>query len=156
MLTLWNAFDDMFAEDPWLRAARPRREYRPAVDVVENERHFLITADVPGLGAEELDITVDNNVLTVSGERKFEKKDEHQGYQRVERHYGSFRRSLTLPEGVNQDGIEANVENGILTVQVPKPVAALPKKVQVKASGLATKAKKLFTKSAEEAAPPAS
>lgn len=156
MLTLWNAFDDLF-NDEWTRPVRWQREFRPAVDVSEEENHYLVTADVPGMKAEDLDITVENNVLSVSGERKFEKKDDKQGYHRIERHFGSFKRSFTLPEGVDTEAIEANVENGALTIRIPKPVMALPKKVKVSAGGLTEKAKKLFSKtSSEEAGAPAS
>lgn len=156
MLTLWNAFDDLF-NDEWARPVRWQREFRPAVDVSEDENHYLVTADVPGMKAEDLDITVENNVLSVSGERKFEKKDDKQGYHRVERHYGSFKRSFALPEGVDTEAIEANVENGALSIRIPKPTMALPRKVKVKAGTLTEKAKKLFTKgSSEEAGAPAS
>ena len=157
MLTLWNAFDDLF-NDQFARPVRYRaeREFRPAVDVSEDENHYLVTADVPGMKAEDLDITVDNNVLTVSGERKFEKKDERHGYHRVERHYGSFKRSFALPEGVDAGAIEANVENGALAIKIPKPVVAKPRKVKVKAGTLTEKAKKLFTKPASEETAPAS
>ena len=156
MLTLWNAFDDIFADDPWVRPARSRREFRPAIDVTEDEKHFLVTADIPGLGPEDIDVSVENNVLTLSGERRMETKDDQRGYHRVERSYGSFRRAFTLPEGVNTDAIEANVTNGTLTVTIPKPVLALPKKVKVKTGGLTEKAKKLFHKSQGEEATPAS
>lgn len=150
MLTLWNAFDDLFNDD-WARPVRwQQREFRPAVDVSEDEKYYTVTADVPGMKAEDLDITVENNVLSVAGERKFEKKDEKHGYHRVERHYGSFKRSFALPEGVDSGAIEANVDNGALTIRIPKPALALPKKVQVKAGSLTEKAKKLFGKSKTE------
>ena len=157
MLTLWNAFDDLFADDNWTRPVRWQREFRPDIDVSEEENAYLVTADVPGMKAEDLDITVENNVLSFSGERKFEKKDEKHGYHRVERHYGSFKRSFALPEGVDSDAIEANVENGALTIRIPKPALALPKKVKVSAGSLTEKAKKLFSKaSTEETTAPAS
>jgi HSP20 family protein len=158
MLTLWNAFDDLF-NDQWARPVhyQAQREFRPAVDVSEGENHYLVTADVPGMKAEDLDITVDNNVLTVSGVRKLEKKDEKHGYHRVERHYGSFKRSFALPEGVDTEAIEANVENGSLGIRIPKPAVAQPRKVKVGAGTLTEKAKKLFTKpSTEETTAPAS
>jgi HSP20 family protein len=80
---------------------------------------------------EEVDITVENGVLTISGERKAEKKEEKDGYRRVERSHGSFRRAFTLPKGVDADAIRATVEHGQLRVVVPKPVAELPRKVKV-------------------------
>lgn len=157
MLTVWNAFDDLFNDDFWGRPLPRRRGFAPSVDIGEDEKYFLVSADLPGIKPEDLDIHVENNVLTIRGERKYEQKGEKQGYYRVERHYGAFQRSFMLPEGVDQDAIEANLEHGTLTLRVPKPVASLPKKVKVSVGGLGEKAKKLFGKKTEEtAAPPAS
>ena len=156
MLTVWNAFNDLFNDDVWGRPLPARRSFAPSVDIGEDDKSYLITADVPGMKPEDLDIQVENNVLTLRGERKYENKSERQGYHRVERHYGSFQRSFTLPEGVDADKIEAGVENGILTLRVPKPVASLPKKVKVSVGGLTDKAKKLFSKKSEETTTPAS
>ena len=142
MLTVWNAFNDIFNDDFWgrplstqssalpsaLSSALPSalRSFVPRVDISEDEKHYLVTADVPGMKPEELDIQVENNVLTIRGERKYESRGEKHGYHRIERHYGSFQRSFALPEGVNAEAIEATVENGTLTLSVPKPAAALP------------------------------
>ncbi len=150
MLTVWNAFNDLFDDELWGRPLPAQRRFVPAIDVGENDKHYLVTADIPGMKPEDLDIQVENNVLTIRGERKYESKGEKQGYHRIERHYGSFQRSFTLPEGVDADKIEANVENGTLTLMVPKPVTALPRKVKVSVGGLAEKAKQLFSKKNEE------
>lgn len=150
MLTVWNAFNDMFNDDLWGRPLTTQRNFVPRVDIGEDENTYLVTADVPGMKPEELDIQVENNVLTIRGERKYESRGEKHGYHRIERHYGSFQRSFALPEGVNAEAIEANVENGTLTLRVPKPVTALPKKVKVSVGGLTEKAKKLFGKKSEE------
>ncbi|SRR5690606_38800544 len=150
MLTVWNAFDDLFNDDLWGRRWPVRRSFVPSVDIGEDDTSYLITADVPGMKPEDLDIQVENNVLTLRGERKYENKTERQGYHRVERQYGSFQRSFTLPEGVDADKIEASVENGTLTLRVPKPAASLPKKVKVSVGSLTDKAKKLFGKKNEE------
>ena len=150
MLTVWNAFNDMFNDEFWGRPTAGPRNYVPSVDISEDENSYLVSADVPGMKPEDIDIQVENNVLTIRGERKYETQGKQQGYRRVERHYGQFQRSFALPEGVNPDAIEANVANGMLTLRVPKPATALPKKVKINVGGLAEKAKKLFTKKDEE------
>jgi HSP20 family protein len=143
-------------DDFWSRPLPARRSFVPSVDIAEDNKHFLVTADVPGMKPEDIDIQVENNVLTIRGERKHEVKGEKHGYHRIERHYGSFQRAFTLPEGVDADKIEASVEHGTLVLRVPKPVSALPKKVKVNVGSLADKAKKLFGQKSDEAAPSAS
>lgn len=150
MLTVWNAFNDMFNDEFFARPSTPQRSFVPSVDITEDEKSYLVTADVPGMKPEEIDVQVENNVLTIRGERKYETQGKQQGYRRVERHYGRFQRSFALPEGVNAEAIEANVDNGTLTLRVPKPTTALPRKVKVNVGGLAEKAKKLFSKKDEE------
>ena len=150
MLTVWNAFNDLFADDFWPRSAPARREYLPAVDVSEDDGSYLVNADLPGLKPEDVNVTVENNVLTVSGERSFENRSERHGYHRIERRYGSFKRSFALPEGVDVDSIEALVEHGTLTVKIPKPQVAQTKKIQVAAGSLKEKAKGLFSKPKKE------
>jgi len=151
MLTVWNAFNDLFNDEFFARPTAAMRTFVPSVDITEDEKSYLVTADVPGMKPDEIDVQVENNVLTIRGERKYETQGEHQGYRRLERHYGRFQRSFALPEGVNADAIEASVDNGTLTLRVPKPVTALPRKVKVNVGGgLAEKAKKLFSKKEEE------
>jgi len=150
MLTLWNPFNDLFDDYLWPRFEPTRQEYRPAVDVTEDENSYIVSADVPGLTPEDVNVTVEQNLLTVSGERSLEKKSEHQGYRRIERRYGSFKRSFTLPEGVDVERIEALVEHGTLTVRIPKPAVIQPKKIKVIAGSLKDKAKGLFSKASKE------
>ena len=155
MLTVWNAFNDMFNDEFWGRPlpgqrTTAQRNFVPTVDIGEDENSYLVTADVPGMKPEEIDIQVDNNVLTIRGERKSETRGKQHGYHRVERHYGTFQRSFSLPEGVNAEAIEANVEHGTLTLRVPKPATALPRKVKVSVGGLAEKAKKFLGKKGDE------
>jgi HSP20 family protein len=111
------------------------RRWIPAMDVVETEDHFVLRADLPGLSENDVKIELEDNVLTVSGERKSEHEQRNEGYYRVERAYGSFSRSLTLPEGVDADGIQANFDNGVLEVQIPKPEQQKPRKVQISLGG---------------------
>jgi HSP20 family protein len=137
MLTLWNQFDDLFANDDRFRwpARSLERNFLPAVDIRESKEAYLLTADVPGLSADDVDISVKDGVLTVKGERRSEKRTSEAGYHRVERTLGSFQRSFVLPKGVSSERIDATVAQGVLTVAIPKPVAATPQKIQVRAHG---------------------
>lgn len=107
------------------------RRWIPAMDVVETEDHFVLRADLPGLSESDVKIEVEDNVLTVSGERKSEHEQKGEGYYRVERAFGSFSRSLTLPEGIDADSIQASFDNGVLEVRIPKPEQPKPRKVQI-------------------------
>src|SRR3954451_2249415 len=108
----------------------PRR-WIPAMDLVETEDHFVLKADLPGLSEEDVHIDVEDNILTVSGERKAEHEDKREGYVRVERSYGSFRRSLTLPEGVEPEAVSASFDRGVLEVRIPKPEERKPRRVAI-------------------------
>src|SRR6266851_5516755 len=105
--------------------------WAPAVDISENEHELVVKADLPGIEAKGLDIRVENNVLTIRGERKFEKKVDQDNYLRVERAYGSFARSFALANTVNSDAIKADYQNGVLTLTIPKREEAKPKQIKV-------------------------
>ena len=107
--------------------------FAPALDVVENEKEILVTAELPGMKSEDVTVEVDNNILTLKGEKKseFEKKDAQ--YHIWERSYGTFQRMIPLPRTVKADAIEANIENGILTVKLPKAEEAVGRKIPIKA-----------------------
>ena len=105
--------------------------WAPAVDISENAHELVVKADLPGIDPKELDIRVENNVLTIRGERKFEKKVDQDNYLRVERTYGSFSRSFALANTVNPEGIKADYQNGVLTLVVPKREEAKPKQIKV-------------------------
>src|ERR687887_1688654 len=92
------------------------RRWMPAMDLVETDDHFVLKADLPGLSEGDVNIEVEDNVLTVSGERKSEHEDKREGYYRVERSFGAFRRSLTLPEGIDPEAVEASFDKGVLVV----------------------------------------
>jgi HSP20 family protein len=111
------------------------RRWVPAMDLVETEDHFVLRADLPGLGEDDVDVTLEDNVLTVSGDREAEHESRKEGYYRVERATGSFQRSLTLPEGVDPDGIEASFDKGVLEVRIPKPEERKPRKVAISVGG---------------------
>jgi HSP20 family protein len=115
----------------------PLRRWIPAMDVVETADHFVLRADLPGISENDVNIELDDNVLTISGQRRSEHESGNEGYYRVERASGSFSRSLTLPEGVDADGIQANFDNGVLEVKIPKPEQQKPRKVQISLGGSA-------------------
>src|SRR3984893_3816101 len=105
--------------------------WAPAVDIYENENALVLKADLPDLNEKDLDIQVENNMLTVKGERKFEQKVKEENYLRIERTYGAFSRSFSLPNTVNTEAIKADYKNGVLTVQLPKRAESKPKQVKV-------------------------
>ena len=107
------------------------RRWIPPMDLVESEDHYILHADLPGLSEKDVNIELESGVLTISGERRSELKDQKGGYRRVERAYGSFSRSLTLPEGVNPDAIAASFDRGVLEVRIPKPEQIKPRKVTI-------------------------
>ena len=106
----------------------------PTMDVAETDKEIEITAELPGLEQKDVQINVSDNLLTIKGEKKAEKEQKDKNYHLVERSYGSFERSLQLPEGVNADAIKASIDKGVLKVVVPKPAPAQVKKVEVKAA----------------------
>jgi HSP20 family protein len=125
---------DSFMRDPRSVLEWPfgQRGWEPTVDVAENDQEVTVRAEVPGIKPEELTVTVSGNQLVLAGEKKEESEDKGKGYHRVESRYGSFRRSIPLPEVVDQSQVEAEYANGVLTIHLKKSPAAAPKKVEVK------------------------
>jgi HSP20 family protein len=111
------------------------RRWLPAMDLVETDDHFVLRTDLPGVSEDDVDVELDNDVLTVSGERKAEHETREKGYYRVERASGSFRRSLRLPDGVDPEAIEASFDKGVLEVRIPKPEQRNPRKVAISVGG---------------------
>src|SRR6202047_1953851 len=105
--------------------------WAPAVDIYENEHELVVKADLPDIDPKDLDIRVENNILTIRGDRKFEKNVNEDNYLRVERAYGAFSRSFALANSVNPDGIKADYQNGVLTLVIPKREEAKPKQIKV-------------------------
>ena len=126
-----NRFFNTFFDTPTGANGGGLRRWVPAMDLVETDDHFVLKADLPGLDAGDVSIEVDDNVLTVSGERKVEHETSKEGFYRLERSSGEFRRALTLPEGVDADKIEASFDKGVLEIRVPKPEERKPRKVQI-------------------------
>jgi HSP20 family protein len=111
--------------------------WAPAVDIYETENELVLKADLPDINEKDLDVRIENNMLTIRGERKFEQKVKEENYLRIERTYGSFSRSFSLPNTVSTEGIKAEYKNGVLTVEMAKRAESKPKqvKVNIKATG---------------------
>jgi HSP20 family protein len=122
-----RVFDAFFGNGT---TARTRR-WVPAMDLVETEDNLILRADLPGLSREQVEIEVKDGALTVSGERKADHEDKSEGYYRVERSFGRFSRSMTLPEGIDAESITADFHDGVLEVRVPKPEQRKPYRVQI-------------------------
>jgi HSP20 family protein len=114
--------------------------WAPAVDIYETEHELVVQADLPDVNPQDLDIRVENNILTIRGERKFENKVNEENYLRVERSYGSFSRSFSLANSVNSEAIKADYQNGVLTLSIPKREEAKPKQIKVNVGTPATPA----------------
>lgn len=127
MNRLFNSFFDA----PATPGNGATRRWLPPMDLVETEDHFALKADLPGLGEGDVAIDVEGDVLTVSGERKADHEERGEGFHRIERSYGSFRRSLTLPEGVDPEAVTAAFDKGVLEIRIPKPEARKPRRVSI-------------------------
>jgi len=127
-------FDDFTRGFPTFSFGGGGNELVPSLDVTENDKQIEITAELPGLEEKDVQVNFADNVLTIRGEKKAEKEEKDKTYRLVERSYGSFVRSLELPDGVNPDTIKASIDKGVLKVVVPKPAPAQVKKIDVKAA----------------------
>jgi HSP20 family protein len=110
---------------------RTGRPWSPAVDILETENDLVVKADLPDLRLEDIDVQVENQTLSIKGERRFEKEATEKGYHRIERSYGSFMRSFAVPNSVDTDRVSADYNNGVLSVKLPKKEAAKPKQIKV-------------------------
>jgi HSP20 family protein len=124
---LHRLFNTLFED----RNTALQQRWMPAMDLVEADDHFVLKADLPGLSEEDVAIEVRDNALTISGERKAEHERRERGWYRVERSFGRFSRSLSLPEGVDADAISASFDRGVLSVTVPKPEQRKPRRIQI-------------------------
>lgn len=108
--------------------------WSPALDVEETEDHFTLHIELPGVNPDDVDVSFEENVLTVEGERKFYEQGEAEGFRRVERHFGRFHRAVRLPDRVDADKIDASYRDGLLTITVPKAEESKPRRIEVKAT----------------------
>src|ERR1700736_5887393 len=109
--------------------------FAPAVDVYEDEHNVTLKIEVPGIEEKDIDVRIENNTLTVHGERKIEKEEKEENYRRIERHYGSFTRTFTLPNTVDNDNVSAHYDKGVLKVRLAKKAEAKPKQIKVNVGG---------------------
>src|SRR4051794_38183158 len=107
------------------------RRWMPAMDLVESGDHFVLRADLPGLAEEDVKIELEDQTLTISGERKAEHETREEGYYRVERAFGAFSRSLQLPKGIDPEGVTARFDRGVLEVSIPKPEERKPRRITI-------------------------
>lgn len=123
-----DIMDEFFSD----AVATRRNSFAPSIDISETEQEYVIDVEIPGMDKKDIDLNVENNTLTISGERKFEKKEDNKQYHRVESHYGSFSRSFTLPENVDTETVHASYKNGILTITVKKSEKSMKKQIEIK------------------------
>lgn len=123
-----DIMDEFFSD----AVATRRNSFAPSIDISETEKQYVIDVEVPGMNKKDINLNVENNTLTISGERKFEKEEDNKQYHRVESHYGSFTRSFSLPENADYDSIDASYKNGILTITVDKSEKSLKKQIEIK------------------------
>jgi HSP20 family protein len=127
--------------------------FAPAVDVYEDEHTVRLKIEVPGIDENDIDVRLENNTLTVHGERKIEKEEKEENYRRVERQYGSFTRSFTLPTTVDSEKVSANYDKGVLQIALPKKAEAKPKQIKVNRDGAGVEARVENEKTLEAKAP---
>src|SRR5215470_483079 len=133
-VTLHDQFNRLFNDVFERKGEETLRDWVPAVDIYETEHELVVKADLPDVDPKDLDIRVENNLLTIRGERRFEKKVNEENYLRVERSFGSFARSFTLANTVNTDAIKAEYQSGVLMLSIPKREEAKPKQIKVNVS----------------------
>jgi HSP20 family protein len=128
-----------------------RGAWNPSVDIFENQNQIVLEAELPGMKPEDVEISIENSVLTLHGERKFEKKDESDNFHRVERSYGSFTRSFTLPPTVSSENAQAEFENGVLRLTLAKREEAKPRRIEIKSTAGASGGAKQINTEAKSA-----
>lgn len=123
---------DLFGWDPFFGSGRAPSAFAPSFEVKETNDSFVVKADLPGVEEKDLDVALHNGVLTISGHRQAEERKENETYALYERQYGSFTRSFALPDIADGDRIEAKLENGVLSLNIPKKAEAQPRKIALK------------------------
>jgi len=131
MATLQNRVNSIFQDFAGENDPVTAASFAPPVDVFEDAQKVVLKLDIPGIKEEDLDIRVENQTLTVRGERKFEKEEKEENFHRIERRYGSFLRSFTLPTSVDTENVQANYEAGVLKLELKKKASAQPKQIKI-------------------------
>ena len=124
-------FDSFFSGVPESRSSLLEGEWAPSIDVAETDEEVVITAELPGVKQDDVDITITDDILTLKGEKKEEKEVNEKNYHRIERCYGSFQRSIRLPVGVQADKVKASYKDGVLRIVAPKIEEAKPKQIKI-------------------------
>jgi HSP20 family protein len=141
-LIKWDPFRELnmfpprfgrFLDKDWEKAISTTA-WNPSVDIFENDSDIVVKVEAPGMNAKDFDLRIENNVLMIKGERKFEKETKEENYHRVEREYGSFSRSFALPTGVKEDKVMAEYKDGILRIVLPKKEEVKPKSIKIEAA----------------------
>ena len=149
VITRWDPFREFITlQDRMNRLFRDQQSgqeeslttttFAPPVDVYEDEHNITLKIEVPGIDEKDIDVRIENNTLTVHGERKFEKEEKEENYRRVERQYGSFTRTFTLPTTVDTENVQANYDKGVLKIKLAKKAEAKPKQIKVNVGGAKT------------------
>jgi HSP20 family protein len=128
-------FNTAFGDVPNGGTAAGARRWMPAMDLLETDEAFVLRADLPGMSESDVNIELEDNVLTLSGERKSEHQEKGEGFYRVERASGAFSRSLTLPKGVDPEAVSAQFDRGVLEVRIPKPEQRKPRRINIGGAG---------------------
>ncbi len=137
MMTTQREFDRLFKEafSPMFGEGElSTRTWAPPVDIYENENDIVLKAELPGIDPKDVEVRVEDSTLYLKGERKFEKETKEENYHRVERSYGSFARSFSLPNSINADKVKAEYKDGLLTLTLPKREEAKPKTIKIDVS----------------------
>src|SRR5882762_7423497 len=129
----FRSFEDAITR--MLNEPRGGRPWSPSVDIYETENELVLKADLPDVKLEDIEVRVENETLTLKGERKFEKDENVKGYHRIERSYGTFERSFAVPSTVDPEKVQAEYKNGVLTVKLPKKETAKPRQVKIEVKG---------------------
>ena len=127
-----NEINRFFSGARTIDAANQARDWSPAMDIREEDNRYVLEADIPGVSREDVDISLEDNVLTIKGERTLNSEENREGYHRKERVHGSFVRQFSLPDTVNAEAISATVTNGVLEIGIPKQEKPEPRKITVK------------------------
>lgn len=127
-----DLFDRFFGDFSLPSMAFEDTEWVPAFDVSETDKELIVRAEVPGMDKKDIKITVSDGILTIEGEKKHEKKEENEQYHRVERRYGTFSRTMRLPDEVDADKVDATYKDGVLNIRLPKSEAVYPRKIEIK------------------------
>ena len=123
-----------------------RGAWNPSVDIFENKDQIVLEAELPGMNPDDFELSIENNVITLRGERRFEKKDDNDNYHRVERSYGAFTRSFTLPQAVSGEGAKAEYDHGVLRVTLPKREETKSRRIEISGAGKTGTGRTLDTK----------